>query len=216
MNTESATLHLARIVLPYETAAKRGIHDPYHWHQRAWDAFPGREKDTRNFLTRIDQKEQGWQLLLLSSWHPERPDWCPDHPQNWGVKAIADSFLTHDRYRFSIRANPVIKRVQRNAAGERIRSNKREPLRTPGELLPWLERQAESHGFELIGTPRIDQTDHLHFSRAKDQRHGVHHLVDFSGILRPIDPISFRQAFEDGIGPAKAFGFGMLCLSPLS
>lgn len=33
-------------------------------------------------------------------------------------------------------------------------------------------------------------------------------------MLKPVDPITFRHAFEHGIGPAKAFGFGMLCLSP--
>jgi CRISPR system Cascade subunit CasE len=214
MTTETATIYLARLVLPYETAAKRGIHDPYHWHQRAWDAFPDREHANRNFLTRIDQKDHGWQLLLLSSWEPARPEWCPQHPQNWGVKAIADSFLAHPRYRFSIRVNPVLKKVKRDDSGHRLRGNLRVPLRQSNELFHWLERQASTHGFELIGSPKIDQIDRLRFSRAKDNRHGVHHLVDFSGILKPIDSVAFRHAFEHGIGPAKAFGFGMLCLSP--
>jgi CRISPR system Cascade subunit CasE len=216
MTTETATLHLARIVLPYETAAKRGIHDPYHWHQRAWDAFPERAKEDRNFLTRIDQKENGWQLLLLSSWKPERPEWCPDHSRNWGVKPISDTFLAHDRFRFSLRVNPIIKKVRRDATGnERLRGNDRKPLKSPAELLPWLERQATSHGFVISGPPSIDNIDRIHFSRAKDNCHGVHHLVDFSGILKPVDPVAFRKALQYGIGPAKAFGFGMLCLSPL-
>lgn len=215
MISETATLHLARIILPYETAAKRGIHDPYHWHQRAWDVFPGHATDERNFLTRIDQKDNGWQLLLLSSWKPERPEWCPDHPQNWGFKPITNTFLAHDRFRFSLRANPVIKKVRRDAtSNERLRGNDRKPLCSPDELMPWLERQAASHGFELSGPPSIDNMDRIHFSRAKDNRRGVHHLVDFSGILKPVDLVAFRMAFEHGIGPAKAFGFGMLCLSP--
>lgn len=117
--------------------------------------------------------------MLLSTWQPERPGWCPDHSQNWGVKPITNSFLAHPRYRFSLRANPVLKKVRRNSSGERLRSNHRIPLRRPDELFPWLERQAAAHGFELIGTPRIDQIDRLRFSRAKDNRQGIHHLVGF-------------------------------------
>lgn len=217
MSTTAATLHLARVLLPYETAVKRDIHDPYQWHQRAWDAYPGHESDDRNFLTRIDQKDAGWQLLLLSSWQPQRPDWCPDHPQNWGVRPLTDSFLAHPRYHFSLRANPVRRRVIRDPkTGERKKHNKREPITNASELDDWLRRQATAHGFELIVSPRIDRIEPLSFRREKDSRDGIHHLVDFSGVLRPTDSEAFHKALASGIGPAKAFGFGMLCLSPLS
>jgi CRISPR system Cascade subunit CasE len=40
--------------------------------------------------------------------------------------------------------------------------------------------------------------------------------VEFQGSLRVVDPNKFRSAFAQGIGSAKAFGFGMLVLAPIS
>ncbi len=39
--------------------------------------------------------------------------------------------------------------------------------------------------------------------------------VDFSGMLTVTDRDAFMYAFNNGIGTAKAFGFGMLMLQPI-
>jgi len=44
---------------------------------------------------------------------------------------------------------------------------------------------------------------------------GVHSAVDFQGVLQVTDGPKFRETFARGIGPAKAFGFGLLVLAPL-
>ena len=52
-------------------------------------------------------------------------------------------------------------------------------------------------------------------STADTQRHaGLHSATEFVGILEITDPALFIQATHTGIGSAKAFGFGMICLSP--
>lgn len=38
--------------------------------------------------------------------------------------------------------------------------------------------------------------------------------TDFSGTLTIQSPTVFRDRFFDGIGPEKAFGFGLLVLQP--
>jgi len=43
---------------------------------------------------------------------------------------------------------------------------------------------------------------------------GTHTATEFSGTLQVTDPALFLTAAANGIGSAKAFGFGMLCLSP--
>ena len=45
---------------------------------------------------------------------------------------------------------------------------------------------------------------------------GVHFAVEFQGVLTVTDAELFRRTFTTGIGTAKAFGFGLLALAPLS
>ena len=45
---------------------------------------------------------------------------------------------------------------------------------------------------------------------------GTLHAVDIKGILTVTDPQLFHSTVRNGVGSAKAFGFGMLCLSPTS
>ena len=217
--------HLTRIFLDYETAVLRGIHDAYDWHQRAWDAFPhldgarnaARSGDApRHFLTRLDDKDGGYQLLILSPTEPHRPSWCPDHAENWQTKPIADSFLEHPRYRFHLRANPTKKVTPKGPDGRRRGQGKRVAVRDFDDLSLWLERKAAASGFAIEpGTLRNDELGLTHFTKEKERRLGTLNLVDFAGVLRVTDHAAFKAAFQNGVGSAKAFGCGLLVLQPL-
>lgn len=217
-------MHLTRVFLDYETAALRGIHDAYDWHQRAWDAFPhldgarnaNREDSApRHFLTRLDEKDGGCQLLLLSPSEPRRPDWCPEHGRNWQSKPVAPSFLEHDCYRFSLRANPTWKLTPKGPEGRRSGQGKRVPLHEPEELREWLARKASVSGFTLEPSLRITPLGLRHFAKQRERRLGTLHIVDFEGVLRVSDRPAFQTAFANGLGSAKAFGCGLLLLQPL-
>jgi len=45
---------------------------------------------------------------------------------------------------------------------------------------------------------------------------GTHTATEFTGTLTVTRPNIFQEAAKNGIGSAKAFGFGMLCLVPLT
>lgn len=101
----------------------------------------------------------------------------------------------------------------------------------PGGYLTWLLRQADRHGFAL---PTIDgpqgpepAVEHAPFRAArrrsnrrtpqdpKTPKDAVSHFgVRFDGTLTVTDPGALRAAVRDGIGPAKAYGFGLLSLAP--
>ena len=49
----------------------------------------------------------------------------------------------------------------------------------------------------------------------KPGTHGLHAAVELQGVLEVTDPAQFRDTFRRGLGPAKAFGFGLLVLAPL-
>ncbi len=211
--------HLTRVLIGPRTVFARGLHDTYAWHQLVWKAFPGRDGEARDFLTRLDDKPGGTQLLIVSSTEPARPDWLGEHDQ-WQSKAIPIGFFQARRYRFQLHANPTIKRVVRDAAGNRKKNGKRESIKGEVELRGWLQRKGEAGGFSLPDSaPPEIFSDVSRFSKRPktgQSMTGILGAVDFSGILEVTDPGLFlSQTFTKGIGSAKAFGFGLLVLAPV-
>lgn len=201
---------LTKVEIDHETAFKVGLRDSYDWHQKIWQAFPGRNGETRDFLTRLDEVDGGLRLLVLAPRQPIRPDWCPS--ACWESKSIAESFFSHSTYRFSLLANPT-KKVKSDKNGNLLKNSRRIPLVKREDLLDWLRRKGEQHGFtfdpnQTRTVPRPRQTF------IKKGQAGLHTVTEFIGELRVSQLEAFHHAALTGIGSAKAFGFGMICLSP--
>jgi CRISPR system Cascade subunit CasE len=215
VSSSAATLHLTQILVSYEDAVRLlHIRDTYDWHQRVWQAFGGRETRDRDFLIRVDRKEEAYRVLILSSSAPAKPNWCPT--DCFGTKVIPDDFFAHPRYRFSLLANPTRKLRVDNFDGSRKKNGRRVPLSKREDLVAWLERKAAAGGFtvnldSLRTIPRGREYFHKHAAA-----HGTHSAVEFQGELAVTLPAQFRAAVANGIGPAKAFGFGLLVLAPLT
>jgi len=213
-NLATATLHLTQILVSYEDAVRLlKIRDTYDWHQRIWQAFGGRDGAPRDFLIRVDRKEEAYRVLILSRSVPQKPDWCPT--DCFGSKVIPNDFFAHARYRFSLLANPTKKLRVDNADGTRKKNGRRAPISSREELVSWLQRKAETGGFtiepDMLRTvPRGREFFH------KPDAHGTHTAVEFQGQLTVTDHTRFRSTVAAGIGSAKAFGFGLLVLAPLS
>lgn len=95
------------------------------------------------------------------------------------------------------------------------------------DQIAWLVRQGEQHGFRLVEQDRSWEFDDeptpknyaLTVASAKvggargpnRQRTGLTHLAaTFDGELIVTNPDAFREALREGVGPAKAYGFGLL------
>jgi len=200
--------YLSQIHVGKAEAAVLRLHDSYAWHRRLWLAFPGRDGETRSFLFRVDDKHDAFRILLLSP-HPPAP-------QAWGAWQVAEvrsSFLAHERYLFQVRANPTVKRFVFDEAMALKKNGRRTGIYDQEGLLGWLQRKAAHSGFEVLeccpGPP-------IHGYFVKDGRRGKHIGVDFKGVLRVTDRGAFERAFRAGVGPAKAFGFGLLMLRPVA
>jgi len=205
------SLHLAKIEIDHETAFKAGLRDSYAWHQKSWLSFPGRDREERDFLTRLDELDGGFRLLLLSPTPPTRPDWCPEPA--WDCKEIPPEFFAHAAYRFSLMANPT-KKVRSAPDGTLRKNSRRVAITKREDLLDWLRRKGESAGFtfEAEKTRTVPRPRQAFFKKSAA---GVHSATEFVGLLTVTDTAAFQQAATKGVGPAKAFGFGMLCLSPV-
>jgi CRISPR system Cascade subunit CasE len=209
----TVTLHLTQILVSYEDAVRLlRIRDTYDWHQRVWQAFGAREDEARDFLIRVDRKEEAYRVIILSRSVPRKPDWCPT--ACFGTKTIPDDYFQYARYRFSLLANPTKKLRVDNADGTRKKNGRRTPILKREELLTWLQRKATSGGFSV----ELDSLRTLPRGREffhKPDAHGTHNAIEFQGELVVLDAAQFRATVATGVGSAKAFGFGLLTIAPV-
>jgi CRISPR system Cascade subunit CasE len=211
----TTTLHLTQILVSYEDAVRLlRIRDTYDWHQRVWQAFGGHDGQSRDFLIRVDRKEEAYRVLILSASIPTKPDWCPT--DCFGTKVIPDDFFAHTRYRFSLLANPTKKLRVDNADGSRKKNGCRVPLTQHADLIAWLERKAAAGGFTINPDSLRTIPRGREFFHKDGATHGTHTAVEFQGELSVTNPAQLRATVAGGIGSAKAFGFGLLVLAPIS
>ena len=211
--------YLTQVDLAFDTAARLRLRDSYAWHQAVWKTFPGRDGEKRDFLTRLDQRRDGFRLLIVSPIEPLRPSWCP--AESWKTKPIPEGYLTRPRYRFQLCANPTKKVGKEMADGSRTKNGRRVPLVQREELAAWIRRKGDQGGFAVDeATLRTFSRGHEYFSKGEKEWvektvTGLHSAVEFQGVLTVTDPAKFHQAFTRGIGSAKAFGFGLLVIAPI-
>ena len=204
--------YLSQLDLDFEMVHKRRLRDRYAWHQKTWDLFPGRPDASRDFLTNLEERDFGFRLLVLSQSSPARPSWCP--VDCWRSTTVEDEFLASGRkYHFSLVANATKKLVVRDENGVRKKNGTRVPLIRETDLLGWLQRKGSDHGFTFVaGQTSAVSLPQQHF--LKNGKHGQHRPARFQGVLEVTDSQLINEAFVNGIGAAKAFGYGMLCLVP--
>jgi CRISPR system Cascade subunit CasE len=210
----TGTLHLTQILVSYEDAVRLlRIRDTYDWHQRVWQAFGARDGKARDFLIRVDRKEEAYRVIILSGSVPKKPDWCPT--DCFGTKTIPDDYFQYARYRFSLLVNPTKKLRVDNPDGTRKKNGRRTPIVKREELLMWLQRKAEAGGFSVDPESlRILPRGREYFH--KPDAHGTHNAIEFQGELVVRDAAQFRATVAAGLGSAKAFGFGLLTIAPIS
>jgi len=189
------------------------LRDCYDWHRAVWKAFPNRDGELRDFLTRLDRRREGFRLLIVSPQQPVRPAWCPADAESWETKPIPETYFTRKRYAFQLCANPT-KKIASKPDGTVTKNGRRVPLGKREELIEWIKRKGEQGGFA------VDEATLRTFSRGreyfeKDGRPGLHSAVEFQGVLGVTDPAKFHETFTRGIGSAKAFGFGLLVIAPI-
>lgn len=198
---------LARITVSREQMRELCLVDDYAWHQFSWMCQPKDPDASRTFLTRIDRAGDGGQMLILARQKPQKPEKLSEH--SWECKRIADSFLQHRKYRFSIRANPTVRKAAGGPKGRRIGIHDSE------QQVAWLIGKGLRGGFEILPEQvTVTGSRNHQFSAGKNRRITLT-SADFHGILTVTDQKQFEETFFTGIGSSKSFGMGMLLLQPI-
>jgi len=218
------TLYLSSI--PVETGndpnklwpGKRWIRNPYRIHQRLQMAFDG--KPNPRVLFRIEgpvPTSRGLRpRILVQSQQP--PDWDAAFgnapflviPNQIQVKPYKPQFRQGQTFAFRLRANPTFKKKQPGS-----KQGKRLGIMSPEGKHQWFQRKAQQNGFKPIQYRIIPEgLQRSRRSKLKDPNPHTHLAATFTGILQVTDPHTFTLAIANGIGTAKAYGFGLLSLAP--
>ncbi|MEA3548486.1 MAG: type I-E CRISPR-associated protein Cas6/Cse3/CasE [Thermodesulfobacteriota bacterium] len=180
--------------------------NPYQVHQKIWSLFPNRPEAKRDFLFRVEQFSPGGQAILLQS--ALMPVAVKGDLVLLDQKEISYSFGEGMGLRFLLTANPT-KRI-RDVGGKKKNQGKcRVPLIDEDEIRDWLVRKftgvAQLHEMIIAGK------NTLYFRKKGNP--GKIATVTYSGLLTVSDGDFFQGFVEKGIGPAKAFGCGLLSLA---
>lgn len=223
-------MFLSQLILnPHNRNVQRDIADPYQMHKTLTtrcfaeaniiaqrNVARAEAEGAHGLLFRLDVDPMNNRLIMLAQSHVQ-PNWA-GLPAGYALQVhgpksfnLTDALVAGQTFRFRLRASPT-KRIG-NSTKFKQDIGKRVPIKKEEELLAWLNRKSEQHGFSIV---RVQTgTKDRQFSR-KDGYSMQWHSICFDGVLVVHDPDALRIAVESGIGTAKGMGFGLLSLAPLS
>ncbi|SEH22697.1 type I-E CRISPR-associated protein Cas6/Cse3/CasE [Selenomonas sp. KH1T6] len=152
------------------------------------------------------------QRLDVYVWSAEKPD-CDSIPA--GMKMIGCRDFSEIEaglqeggcYRFNLLASPCKKVPQ-----EGKKNSRRRFLKTIEERMKWLRNKGGQYGFSVLQVQESHESMTQGLHDKDDTQEIFYKGVIFQGILRIEDVALFKKGWQNGIGPGKAYGQGMLIL----
>ena len=192
-------MFLSEIQLNLSDMRRERISDDYSIHRFVYSLFPVRNTARRILYADLGAVPGGRTVLVLSDEEPK-----PSESIRLRTRIVSDDFLSFPDYRFQVSMNPVRKDPE---------SGSRRPVLD--HLDDWFCARAPKWGFEVNRTCLEVFVRPARTFPLKNGVSATFHHVDFSGRLHVADPALFRRSFAAGLGHGKAFGFGLLQLSPV-
>lgn len=211
----------------------RVMGDCYVLHQKIMEIFPKGLSDRKadlSLLYRVERRapEEGHIIFIQSKIEPDR-DFVStgsfakggevNEFQTKKYSTFISSLSTDRLYGFLIHANPCVKKGtstrEARLSGEK-NNGKRIAIKKYNDLAFWLELKSFDHGFSLQELSIGEKVVKTGYKRKDGEKHRITcEGCAFSGILQITDKALFLRAVENGIGPGKAFGYGLLSLAPV-
>jgi CRISPR system Cascade subunit CasE len=189
------------------------ITDPYSLHRVVYSLYDDIRDGTAKasgassgiLYSDLGGDARGRQVLMLSNREPAK-----SIDNEFGAvqsKKISDQFLDHKQYRFKVVVNPV----RRESA-----SKKTIPIKGREAIAKWFaERAQSSWGFAVDPQQiEVNKIDVLQF-KDKASRQVTLAQAHIQGVLTVTSIERFTQSFTLGIGRGKAFGCGLLQITPV-
>jgi CRISPR system Cascade subunit CasE len=202
-------VYLSRIEIPWST-----VRNPYRIHKEIWRLFPNMSKEPRKsldedrqgFLFRLEESRPGnpAKFLLQSRQSPTPSErMIVLATREFNPQPVKGQFLS-----FLLTANPV-KTItdhegRRNGKGEAKKC--RVPLIKEDQQIEWLRIRLRDAA--AIESAKVRSLPPIFFLKKGES--GKLAPVQFEGILCVNNPGLLLTVLQNGIGPAKAFGCGLM------
>lgn len=199
-------MYLSRVTLDLDDRlARRDVADPYEMHatlMRLVDAGAGRP------LWRLESGRGtvAPQVLVQTDAEPDANalrERGSDYFTEFDTKrhALCEAIAAGDVLRFRVRANPTVKRER-----------KRHGLTNEEDQLAWIERTLLKHGAASV-VAIVRGSERRSMGRRRSGPPIVIQDVTFEGMVRVADPDAMRSAIRQGVGHARALGYGLLSVA---
>jgi CRISPR system Cascade subunit CasE len=145
-----------------------------------------------------------------------QPQSSEQSPALLALREYSLNLQNGQRLRFKLRANPI-KTIKDSSKGTVEKKGKiftktaRVPLLHEEQQQAWLERKLQA--FAQLETLIVQPEPVMYFRKTREGRSGKIQTVMFDGILTVTDIEAFNHEITQGIGPAKAFGCGLLSVA---
>lgn len=185
--------------------------NPYEIHRVLWRLFPEDAEAHRDFLFRIDHSDWHHAEVLLQS--ENKPVRSSQEAKILACKDFPLHLQAGQRLRFLLVANPI--KTIDDEAGRKNKSGETKKCRVPlireEDQRTWIERKfQDAVSFDALAIiPLLP----LKFRKGQENRAGKIQPVSFQGCLNVKNPAALRDLVQKGIGPAKAFGCGLISLA---
>ena len=213
-------MFLTKLVLnPRSPLFRLDSADVHNMHRTVMAGYPEQPditdyRQTHGVLWRLDRIPSGFIQYVQSSSEPNWNKLPPGHlvepPQVRKLQPVLDAITPGRKLAFRLQANPT-RCIRPDNTPKRV------PHRLPHKQIEWLVRKGEQHGFVIPsnrrGEPDITTTPIPKLTGRKKFHKITVEPVRFDGHLIITDPDAFTQALTTGIGPAKAYGCGLLSLA---
>lgn len=185
--------------------------NPYEIHRELWKLFPNNADAKRDFLFRLESAEHTFAEILMQSFR--QPEQSHPSARILACKEYPIPLRKDKQLSFLLVANPVKKiddesgRVNAKGAPKKCRV----PLMREEDQHAWIVRKFQ--GAAILEKLIVDPVLPLRFRKNIEKQSGKIQPVSFRGILKVNDPAILQYLIRYGIGPAKAFGCGLLSLA---
>lgn len=221
-------MYLSRVeVNTARRAAGRLLNSPQVMHAAVLASFPA-DRSAGRVLWRVDRAPLRTVLYVVS---PDRADFthlveqagwpaAGEPASSWQTRdygPVLDGLSAGQRYSFRLCANPT--------HAVRLRADRPRTQRvghvTAAQQLAWLVSRADRWGFAVRspGAESDEPTVRVSSRHVWTFRHQTARMTlataTYDGELTVQDPMALRRALSEGIGPAKAYGCGLMTLAPL-
>lgn len=201
----------------------------YREHQELWRLFELDPDADRDFLYRREQLPGALRYFVVSQREPVAPN------NSWRIetKPYQPKLTAGQKLAFQIRINPVVTKRDTEGKSRRhdvvmdrkieigyqeLSGTERPPMldiiQQAGE--GWLQKRSQKHGFTVEPEEIRVEAYQQHAASKRGGKVPIRYsTLDITGVLTVTDTQLFNSALVNGLGPAKAFGCGLLLVRPI-